>query len=155
MAKEDCFHLGVKALLFREKGEMLLLRLNPKKFDLTADGDQVIWDLPGGRINRGETPLDALRREVFEETGITEISEISPVTIDLTTIRVPTENGDCGVIYATYSCRLAQEETLSLSFEHLGYTWVVPEIAASLLPLDFPENLRAKLLDWNVERLEI
>ena len=155
MAQEDCFHLGVKALLFREGGEMLLLQLNPKKFDLSADGDQVIWDLPGGRINRGETPIEALRREVFEETGITEITEISPVTIDLTTIRVPTENGDCGVIYATYRCTLAQKETLSLSPEHLSYTWVVPEKAASLLPQDFPENLRARLLGWNVERLEV
>ena len=155
MAHEDCFHLGVKALLFREDGSMLLLRLNPKKFDLSADEDQVIWDLPGGRINRGETPLDALRREVFEETGIREISKISPVTIDLTTIRVPTADGDCGVIYATYSCVLSREGTVTLSPEHVDYTWKVPEEVAEMLPSDFPENLRNKLLNWNVKRLEV
>lgn len=155
MAHEDCFHLGVKALLFRENGDMLLLRLNPKKFDLSADGDQVIWDLPGGRINRGETPLTALRREVFEETGIREISKISPVTIDLTTIRVPTADGDCGVIYATYSCELSQDEALSLSPEHVDYAWKMPEEAAAMLPPDFPENLRNKLLNWDVKRLEV
>lgn len=155
MAEEDCFHLGVKALLFREGGEMLLLKFNPKKFDSSADGHQVIWDLPGGRINRGENLFDALRREIFEETGIREISKISPVSIDLTTIRVPTESGDCGVIYATYSCVLAQDGAVALSPEHLDYAWKMPEEAASLLPPDFPESLRTKLLNWNVERLEV
>ena len=155
MANEDCFHLGVKALLFGENGEMLLLRLNPKKFDLSADENQVIWDLPGGRINRGETPLEALRREVFEETGIREISKVSPVTIDLTTIRVPTADGDCGVIYATYSCKLSQNQAVTLSPEHVDYAWVEPEEAAAMLPPDFPENLRQHLIQWNVKRLEV
>lgn len=29
------------------------------------------YDLPGGKIEFGESPSDALRREIFEETGLT------------------------------------------------------------------------------------
>jgi len=48
------------ALLVAE-GEVLLTRLA---------GGQDLWTLPGGGIDHGETPLEAVRREVYEETGL-------------------------------------------------------------------------------------
>jgi 8-oxo-dGTP pyrophosphatase MutT (NUDIX family) len=51
---------SVTACIFDDKGSMLLLR--------HAYGD--LWSTPGGAIEPGETPADAVVRECSEETGL-------------------------------------------------------------------------------------
>jgi ADP-ribose pyrophosphatase YjhB (NUDIX family) len=48
--------------------------------EITDDGDRILcvrmnyaaraWTTPGGRVESGESPLDALKREVLEESGL-------------------------------------------------------------------------------------
>lgn len=57
---------GSQALVERD-GRVLLGR---RRFDPSAG----LWDLPGGFIDEQEHPLDALHRELLEETGL----EIEP-----------------------------------------------------------------------------
>ena len=56
--------IAAYALLLRD-GEVLLTRLS----SLTRI--QGRWTLPGGGVDHGEDPRDALRREIYEETGLT------------------------------------------------------------------------------------
>jgi 8-oxo-dGTP diphosphatase len=66
------FTVSVGAVVLNEEGRVLLLDhvLRP------ASG----WGIPGGFINRGEQPHEALKREIFEETGL-EIENVEMVWI--------------------------------------------------------------------------
>lgn len=62
---EQQFLIGVKGLIQNATGEVLLVELSPKGA-LPAR-----WDLPGGKVQEGETFLGALKRELQEEIGVT------------------------------------------------------------------------------------
>lgn len=63
----------VRALLVTDEPRILLLHYSmPERGD-----DFEMWLTPGGGMQDGETPADALRREVFEETGLEEF-EVGP-----------------------------------------------------------------------------
>jgi 8-oxo-dGTP diphosphatase len=64
-------HSGIKAnkgkgtsiiFLNRENKVLLLLRDNKKEIPFPN-----CWDIPGGRVEEGETPEDAIKREMLEE----------------------------------------------------------------------------------------
>ena len=58
-ADPQCFHVTVKGLVFDERGAVLFLR--------ERGGD---YDLPGGRLEHGETFVECLERECREEMGV-------------------------------------------------------------------------------------
>ncbi len=63
----QCFpvHTTVSALLLDEKEDRVLLGFHPQ---FSA------WSWIGGHVERGETYIAALRREVFEETGVRDFT---------------------------------------------------------------------------------
>jgi 8-oxo-dGTP pyrophosphatase MutT (NUDIX family) len=79
----------------------------------------VSWDIPGGRIDPEEALFDALRREVFEETG--HKLRATPQLVAAQDIMVPAK--DLHVVRLTY---IAQEDVASveLSDEHDKYQWL-------------------------------
>ncbi len=71
MIKTDYTEVVVAALI-NEKGEILLsTRPQPKVY-------AGYWELPGGKVEAGETMTEALKRELLEELGIepVNISEV-------------------------------------------------------------------------------
>lgn len=53
--------ISARAILITQEGKVCLIKR-------TKNGE-VYWVAPGGGIEDGETPLDAVKRELLEETG--------------------------------------------------------------------------------------
>ncbi len=69
------FLVGVAGVVRDERGQILLLEHVFHRY--------YVWGLPGGWIGRGESPADALRREIREETGLeVEITALLAVESD-------------------------------------------------------------------------
>ncbi|MFJ9041235.1 NUDIX hydrolase [Streptomyces sp. NPDC102406] len=56
---------SVRAIVLDEDDRILLCR-----FAIPEPAGTVVWAAPGGGIEQGETPLAALRRELWEEVGL-------------------------------------------------------------------------------------
>jgi ADP-ribose pyrophosphatase YjhB (NUDIX family) len=62
--KKHAPRVAAYGLLLREN-KILLCRLSKRVANIAGR-----WTLPGGGIEFGEDPIDALKREVYEETGL-------------------------------------------------------------------------------------
>lgn len=74
--------IAAYGILVDDTGRLLLVRAASY---LTVAGR---WFLPGGGVEHGETPVDALRREVHEETGLA-VGEATLLGVLSDTWRIP------------------------------------------------------------------
>ncbi|HSW78043.1 MAG TPA: NUDIX hydrolase [Candidatus Chromulinivoraceae bacterium] len=94
--KEQLFHVGVKALVHDGQGNLLLLHI-------TRKNGEKYWDLPGGRIDNGETAEAALDRELLEETGLTGLVVQKHLGIFMTDITIPlSESQHANLLFSVY-----------------------------------------------------
>ena len=105
--------LSVKMILLDENGMCLLL-----KRSMSSKGNPGKWDLPGGKIDAGETFDQALLREVWEETGLnSDVIGVAGTSYS----ESPTHR----IVYLILE-GLAAPGDVQLSDEHEEYTWVHP-----------------------------
>jgi 8-oxo-dGTP diphosphatase len=103
---------AVKAIVIKE-GRVLALKIK--------SGEKELWDLPGGRIKYGESPVKALKHEVKEETGLDiEVQKV----IDIFHF-IREEDGD-QIVATVFLCK-ALTDDISLNNESLSYHWLRPE----------------------------
>ncbi len=71
---EPRLRLAARAVVIDDQGRTLLFRA---QMPGTESAPRIFWITPGGGIEEGEDELAAVRREVFEETGLTQF-EVGP-----------------------------------------------------------------------------
>jgi 8-oxo-dGTP pyrophosphatase MutT (NUDIX family) len=136
MAGEKKFHVGVKAMITNDQGQILLMKEDVSKHSMPTSE---YWDFPGGRMQEAETVLQTLQREVAEETGITDVGQPEFVTAVISNhqIKLP-ENEVVGLVLMVYRVKIAPEATITLSDEHLDYLWFDLPEAQQLLTHKYP-----------------
>lgn len=85
---------------------------------LVLRNDRGEWELPGGRLDDGETPEQALRREILEDTGLRV--RVGPL-VDAWVFRV-TPRGK--VLILEYACRTNGRGGVRISHEHSESAWL-------------------------------
>ena len=94
------FQVGVKALIRNDNGEILMVHL-PKWGENPEH-----WDLPGGRIDDGESFLDTLNRELQEEVGTSYIDTPHQLTAMISNIVIPNGASKQTLIIVVYETKI-------------------------------------------------
>lgn len=140
---EEVFHFGIKALIRNRAGHILVLQNNPTH----ASGlNPPHWDLPGGRVHKGDSIEQTLYREIEEEIGIEEIKVCNMVDVSISKVRVPLDKTSAGLILMTFLCSIKNPDEIRLTDdEHIQFKWVPPQKAAQLLAAKFSDSFIKKV----------
>ena len=118
-------HIGTELVLMPSVGA--IVRNDAGQILFLVRSDNGLWDLPAGAIDPGETPAQAVVREVREETGLI----VEPIAIAGVfggeRLRLAYGNGDVTeYTFIVFECRIISGELVSLDGEAAELHFIDP-----------------------------
>lgn len=98
------------------------------------------WELPGGKLDPGETPEDCVAREINEESGWNV--KTGPI---LDTWVYDEGRLNWRVLIVTYGCHLLDETLPTVSHEHKEARLFAEDDVAAL---NMPSGYKRSIVDW-------
>jgi ribosomal protein S18 acetylase RimI-like enzyme len=101
-------YVAVSGLIWRGNEVLFLHRVQPP----------ILWVPPGGRVEAGEEPLGALRREIREETSLTDIEIVAPCIVE------GGQHEGRDILFVDYVCRYISGDIRLDEREHDDWRWI-------------------------------
>lgn len=110
MSSKALFHVTVKGIVAYQGKMLLLKKIKPSK------DNYGYWELPGGGMEHNESPMEAVKREIKEETGLDVEVEGAVSTFHV----IRKEKEIVGIIFLCH----AKNIDVRLSDEHTEFVFV-------------------------------
>jgi 8-oxo-dGTP pyrophosphatase MutT (NUDIX family) len=140
---EQLFQIAIKALIRDKAGKILMVHI-PQMGSYPPH-----WDLPGGRMDPGESFLDTLQREMMEELSVGYQGTPTQLTAFLTNITIPVGDVRYPLAFVVFEVTIADDAKITLdpNSNEDDFAWFAPEEAAKemayKLSPEFCELVRA------------
>lgn len=116
----------VAACYLEINNKLLLLQRAPGKLEPGK------WGVPAGKLENNETPENAAKRELLEETGISFENPSRIQRLKSLYIRKP----EVDYVYHVFKVQLDQTPKIHLSDEHQSYTWATSKDIEKIALMD-------------------
>lgn len=113
-------HYNVVAAVIVDNDEVLCMQRGQTKFEYTS----YKWEFPGGKIEPGETPVEALHREILEEMAM-------DVCVDKHLVTVEHEYPDFCITMVAYLCTSMTGRTFTMN-ERNAHKWLPYSLLSNL-----------------------
>lgn len=123
---------SVAAIIRDDRGRVLLMQ----------DALSNQWSLPAGAIEPGESPAEAIAREVEEETSLRVQNAELVAAVGGKQFRTQYPNGDqVEYTVCVYACQVEQGDPVARDGEASSFRWVAADDVPGWLDLPYPPAL--------------